>query len=110
MIQNPLEAQAVKNIYRLAYEEGYGGTRIALSLNEQNIDSKNGSGWRVTVVNRILRNPFYKGYLTFNKTSGTNDSHYVNSMDKWIVSENQNPEWTIIDEDIWNDVQVKNRA
>jgi len=110
MIQNQFESNVVKDIYRLAYEEGYGGARIALSLNESKIPSRNGNGWRAAVVNRILRNPIYKGYLTFNKTSSTNDAQYINSIDKWIVSENQNLEWTIIDEDIWSEVQEMRKA
>ncbi|MCD4713395.1 MAG: recombinase family protein [Clostridiales bacterium] len=110
MIQNPAEAQVVKDIYRLAYEEGYGGARISTWLNEHNIPSRKGNGWRAAIVNKILRNPIYKGYLTFNKTSATNDKHLMNPTDQWVLSEHQNPEWTIIDEDLWNELQEMRRA
>lgn len=110
MIQNDVEAQVVKDIYRLAYEEGYGGARISNWLNEHRIPSKTDSGWRAAVVNRILKNPIYKGYLSYNKTSSSNDKHIMNPLNQWIVSEHQNPEWTIISEEIWNEIQDMRRA
>lgn len=110
MVQNESEATVVKDIYRLAYEEGYGGARISKWLNEYNIPSKNDTGWRAAVVNKILRNPVYKGHLAFNKTSSSDDKHLMNPVDQWVISEHQNPEWTIIDEEIWNELQEMRRA
>ncbi len=110
MIQNPAETQVVKDMYRLAYEEGYGGVRISFWLNEHKVPSRKGNGWRAAVVNKILRNPIYKGYLTFNKTSSTNDKHLMNPFDQWVFSESQNPDWTIIDEVLWNELQEMRSA
>lgn len=48
--------------------------------------------------------------MTLTKTSTTNDKHLMNPTDLWVLSEHQNLEWTIIDEDLWNELQEMRRA
>lgn len=102
----PEEADVVKLIYKLSVEQGWGGHRISKYLNEHNIPTKKNSKWTVSVVNFILRNPIYKGYLTYNKTSvkknGTQGR--VGSKD-WILSDEKIDEIVIIDEEEWNKAQ-----
>lgn len=102
----PEEAEVVKKVYKLSIEEGWGGHRIANYLNERNIPTKKNSKWSVAVVNYMLRNPIYKGYLTYNKTSIKNNGHQgrVGKKD-WILSENKIDEIVIIDEQTWNKSQ-----
>lgn len=94
-----------KEVYKLSTENGWGGHRIARYLNEHNIPTKKNSKWTVSVVNFMLRNPIYKGYLSYNKTSvkknGTQGK--VGSKD-WILSEEKIDEIVIIDEE-WNKAQ-----
>lgn len=102
----PQEADIVKLIYKLSIEQGWGGHRISKYLNEHNIPTKKNSKWTVSVVNFILRNPIYKGYLTYNKTSvkknGTQGR--VGSKD-WILSDEKINDIVIIDEEEWNKAQ-----
>lgn len=102
----PEEAEVVRFVYSLCADKGYGGRRIARLLNEKNIPSKKGGEWTLSVINYMLRNPVYKGYIAYNKTSvkknGTQGR--VGSKD-WILSENKSEEIAIIDEELWNRVQ-----
>lgn len=102
----PEEAEVVKLVYKLSIEEGWGGHRISNYLNEKNIPTKKNSKWSVAVVNYMLRNPIYKGYLTYNKTSIKKNGHQgrVGTKD-WILSENKMDEIVIIDEETWNKSQ-----
>lgn len=102
----PKEAEVVREVYKLSTENGWGGHRIAKYLNEHNIPTKKNSKWTVSVVNFMLRNPIYKGYLSYNKTSvkknGTQGR--IGSKD-WILSEEKIDEIVIIDEEEWNKAQ-----
>lgn len=102
----PEEAEIVRLVYSLCADKGYGGRRIARLLNEKHIPSKKGGEWTLSVINYMLRNPVYKGYIAYNKTSvkknGTQGR--VGSKD-WILSENKSEEIAIIDEELWNKVQ-----
>jgi len=99
------ESKTVKEMFRLACEEGYGGKRISTYLNSLKIPSKTESGWRESVVNYILRNPIYKGYMSYGKTSSDGASkNRINSND-WILSATQIPELAIIEEELWDKLQ-----
>ena len=102
----PEQAEVVKLVYKLSTEEGWGGHRIAGYLNERNIPTQKNSKWSVAVVNYMLRNPIYKGYLTYNKTSVKKNGHQgrVGSKD-WILSEKRFDEIAIIDEEEWEKAQ-----
>lgn len=103
---NQDESEVVKNIFNLVYEKGYGGNRITRYLNENNIKSSTNSKWNTGVVNYLLRNPIYKGYMTYGKKKSINgERHAMQIRDLWILSENQNAEITIVDENIWDKVQ-----
>lgn len=106
IVQKPDEAKVVKEIYRLAIEEGYGGGRIAERLNAMGIPSQKSKTWRSTVVNKILSNPIYIGYMAFNKTHNYNNKHLRSLKDQWILPNKPNTELVIIDEERWNEVQT----
>ncbi|MCD4713270.1 MAG: recombinase family protein [Clostridiales bacterium] len=105
IVQKPDEAKIVKEIYRLALEEGFGGGRIAAWLNEQGILTQKENTWRSTVVNKILSNPIYKGYMAFNKTHASINGQIKSSKDDWILPDHQNLDLVIVSENHWNEVQ-----
>lgn len=106
VVQKPDEAKIVKEIYRLALEEGLGGGRIASKLNTLGIPTQKSNAWRSAVINRILSNPVYKGYMSFNKTCNSSNGQARNKKDKWILPDEQNIDLTIIDEGQWDEVQL----
>ena len=94
------QSEVVKEIYRLAHDELMGGLRIANALNDKNIPSKTGSKWNSAVINVMLRNPIYKGYMTF----GKNSNGLRTDEGEWILADKPNPEIQIVSEEVWNKV------
>lgn len=62
---DPDKAEIVKSIYN-DYLNGYGFKKIANKLNSLNIKNNNNNKWEVRTIEYILRNPIYKGYVTWN--------------------------------------------
>ena len=100
------ESKVVRTVYRLAYEQGYGGLRIAQYLNENGIKPRKGEKWALSVTNYMLRNPIYKGYITYGKTSFKGNKSGRQRPADWILSEKPNEPLTIVPESIWNKVQL----
>lgn len=104
---DPIESKIVEKMFDLVYSEGYGGNRIVKYLNENAIPSRKGGSWTLGVVNIMLRNPIYKGYISYdkNKRAGKDDNFKRQNVKNWILSDKPNEELIIIEEDIWNKVQ-----
>ena len=105
LIINKNEAQIVKQIYNYVYEYGLGNTLIAQQLNKEHIPSSSNTMWRAGVIGYILRNPIYKGYLTYRKSTRKNDISGNLPKSDWILSQKANKELIIINEKIWDEVQ-----
>lgn len=99
---NEEEAEIVREIWRLSDEELMGGKRIATLLNKKGIPSKSGGKWNGSVVNYMRRNPIYKGYMTY----GKNTQRARLDESEWLLSKEQNPEITIISEELWDKVNA----
>ncbi|RAV06622.1 recombinase family protein [Paenibacillus sp. YN15] len=94
VVIDPEEAAAVRWVYALADQEGYGQYRLAKLLNEKKIKTKRGGAWASNMVSHMLNNPMYKGYYV-----------YARGTDKEVMSKVQIPELVIINEDQWARVQ-----
>lgn len=106
MVIDEEESKIVELIFKLVYEKGYGGNRIAKYLNEKGIPSSTGGKWNSSVINYMLRNPQYKGYYTYGKTKSDEDGLLTTQeREEWIMSEKRIDSLAIIDEDYWNKVQ-----
>lgn len=60
---NEREADAVRSIFRMYREEGYGAAKIANRLNERGIKTKRNCAWSANAVVRILTNELYTGKI-----------------------------------------------
>lgn len=104
------EAEVVRMVYDLALNYGMGGHRIAKYLNERGIKPRIGNEWNLAVINYMLRNPIYKGYLTYGKTKQRTRNKTIKrgraSPKEWILSEKPLAELRIIPEDVWDNVQA----
>lgn len=101
------EVEIVRLVYKLATIDGYGGHRIAMYLNEQKIPTRKDSKWGLSTINFMLRNPIYKGYPAYGKTTTqiTQKNKRLNP-DEWNISEVKIDHLAIIDEDVWDKAQV----
>jgi DNA invertase Pin-like site-specific DNA recombinase/predicted NAD-dependent protein-ADP-ribosyltransferase YbiA (DUF1768 family) len=106
MVINNEEAEVVRTIYDLALSYGMGGQRIAQYLNEKNTPARKGSQWGSAVVNYMLRNPIYKGYMAYGKTTSKQNKQGRVSPKDWLLSKKKMDELAIIPEQIWNKVQL----
>ncbi|MDX9638109.1 recombinase family protein [Bacillus sp. PBL-C9] len=103
------EAEVVRMIYSW-YTNGWGYKRITNELNQLGIKSKTKKNWQMTSVQRILRNPIYKGSFILNQYTsvkvGGKKKQIRNPKEKWFVFPNHHPE--IVDEEIWNQANQEN--
>ena len=61
---NPIEAAAVREIFRLAEQYGYGGRKIASELHEHGvINERSGEPFHYSSIQNILKNIMYVGIL-----------------------------------------------
>lgn len=99
------QAKVVRLIFDLSIKDRFGGHKVAQYLNENAYPAKMGGQWNACNVNYILRNPVYKGYLAYGKTSAKGGTQRRMSSDKWILSDNRVNELAIISEEEWGTVQ-----
>jgi site-specific DNA recombinase len=102
------QSKVIRIIYDFVYSLGYGSNRIVKYLNspEVNIPSSTGGKWNTGVINFILRNPIYKGYMVYGKRKSEDGQFKMASQEEWILSKEQIAELVIIDEQIWDKVQM----
>lgn len=102
------EAEVVRKIYSW-HTNGWGYKKITNELNRLGIKSKTKKNWQMTSVQRILRNPIYKGTFILNQYTsvkvGGKKKQIRNPKEKWFVFPNHHP--VIIDEEVWNQVNPK---
>src|SRR5699024_6129279 len=99
----PKEAKIIKLIFDLIIDKDYGTDKIAIVLNTKKIPRrKKGIKWDNGMILWIVRNPIYKGYVSFGKANRKKHSNTKNSRDKWILSEKPNNDIIIIPEERWN--------
>jgi site-specific DNA recombinase len=65
------EAEAVRRVYCMYTERGWGPGKIAAVLNQEGLATRQGlrGHWRPLVVSNMLRNPVYAGRVRLNDTS-----------------------------------------
>lgn len=96
------EAKVIRLIFNLIVGKKYGTDKVAIHLNENNIKRrKEGCLWDSNIIIEIVRNPIYKGYVSFGKRKRNRDGNIRNSRDEWVIADKQNLHITIIGIDLW---------
>lgn len=80
----PEEAAIVKLIYDMGANPSYSYLDIARKLNDMNVKTKRGNTWEVRTIMYILQNPFYYGYVRWNRQH--HESHTVKDASEWIIT------------------------
>ncbi|HDR7750652.1 recombinase family protein [Bacillus paranthracis] len=103
------EAKAVRRMYRW-YIDGWGYKKITNELNRLGVKSKTKKNWQMTSVQRILRNPIYKGTFILNQYTsvkvGGRKKQIRNPKEKWFIFPEHHP--AIVDEETWERANQKN--
>lgn len=63
---NPQQAPIVKQVFE-QYANGHGSTRIATQLNAVGVPTQQGGRWTSSTVIKMIHNPVYIGYVTWDK-------------------------------------------
>lgn len=91
LVINEREAAAVRLIFELYADLGFGAAGIAKYLTDHGIPNKHGGpDWDKTTVRNILRNPVYTGKITWNRreyryqSGGKRTSRFANRS-KWKI-------------------------
>ena len=66
---DPKARDVVIRIFRMHHDNGFGGTRIARVLNDEDNRSANGGRWYKATIESILRNEVYTGFGYANRIS-----------------------------------------
>lgn len=104
----PEKVEVVQYIYSLYLYKGFGATKIAKVLNEDDkyhqLAPKN--NWKSGTINSILTNPVYAGYVAYNRRERKKDGAYHKlGQDDWIISNESNPEIVMIHPEEWDKAQ-----
>lgn len=113
---NEAQAEVIRRIYR-EYSSGRSARAIAADLNRDGIPSPRGTTWGASTINGnpargygILYNEAYAGFLVYDRVRMVKNPatgkrlNRPNPPDKWKIVEA--PDLRIIDQDLWDKVQV----
>lgn len=96
------EARIIRLIYELIAVKQYGTDKVGIYLNKKKIKRrKDNCLWDSNIILSIVRNPIYKGYVSFGKRRINREGNIRKSKDTWIIANKQNPDITIISEELW---------
>ena len=99
----PPEMIVVVKIFDLLIDFNYGIDKIAIYLNKHNIQRRTkGLKWDNKAVLEIIRNPIYKGYVSFMKRTRRKDIYRRNNRNAWILADEPNKDLIIIPEERWD--------
>lgn len=102
------EAKVVRKIYSLIYNQDYGLIKVARFLNNEGILKRNAKEWRDHDISELVKNPIYKGYVSFGKRNKKkNCGEKRNKKEDWILADKPNPDIIIISEEIFDAVNEK---
>ncbi len=94
------EAKVVTIIFNL-YNEGKSFLEIARYLNLLGYKTKRGAAFEHRTIRYILENPFYKGYVRWNRQR--HDDHTIKEQSEWIIAKGQHQ--AIISESFFDQTQ-----
>lgn len=96
------EAKTIRLIYELIGLKQYGTDKVAVYLNRKKVKRrKEGCLWDSNIILEIVRNPIYKGYVSFGKRRRNRDGNIRKNKDTWVIADKQNLDIAIVSEESW---------
>lgn len=119
-VKHPHESAVVADIYSRLIDDNMTLNGIVTYLNEdRRLLTRKNKKWNTSTVRNILKNPLYKGYMSYGKTrlkeikNETNEKFTKESFldvkkrqravppEEWILAETANPDYAIVSEERW---------
>lgn len=121
-VKEPFESSVVEEIFSKLIDDNLTLNGIIAYLNiERQLRTRNGNQWCTTTVRNILRNPIYKGFMSYGKTRmfkvhekdrdgktwlmETSRRQRGVSSDQWILAEKKNDDYVVVSEERWQMAQ-----
>ena len=101
----PEQAEIVRQIYSYAVNQGMGFQKIANTLNKNGVLAPILEKWKSGTVRSILTNPIYMGYVSYNRRQKGHGNSVRLDRREWTYAREQNPEITIVTQEIWERAQ-----
>lgn len=101
----PEQAEVVRQIFGYAVNQGMGFQKIAKKLNENGVPAPILDQWKNGTVRSILTNPIYMGYIAYNRRKNGHANSVSLDRKDWIYAREQNPEITIVSQELWERAQ-----
>lgn len=103
---NEEEVKVIRQIFKWYTEDGYGGAKIAIMLNDMGITTKKNNSWRQNSVCGIIRNELYTGKVINGKEEVADfltGQRKNKDEEEWSVT--YRPELRIIDDETFEKAQ-----
>lgn len=112
LVISPEQADVVKYIYDLSLTKEYGSSKIARILNENTYYRSLAPNdvWKSGAITSILTNPIYAGRTSYKRREYINGSYHRLDSSEWIIANEPNENIRIIDDNIWNQTQIKRKC
>lgn len=121
-VKEPFESGVIKDIFNQLVDENKTLNGIIKYLNiDRELKTRKGCKWNTSTVRNILRNPVYKGYVSYGKTRmfevkvGDFDARNVQQQkerrqrsvppEQWILAEEKDNDLVIVSEEKWQMAQ-----
>lgn len=124
LTKDTFESGVVQDIYAKLIDENMSLNQIAVYLNEERrLKTRKGNVWNTSTIRNILKNPLYKGYMSYGKTrmreiENANRGEVTKEdflevkkrqravpSGQWILAEEANPDYVIVSEKRWQMAQ-----
>lgn len=104
------ESDVVKIVFDLYANQNMGFSKIARYLNDHGYKPRITELWSTTTLQRMIRNPIYKGYLSYGKTTNQEGEWGSYQMRKdeseWSISSKRWDDYMIVSEELWDKAQT----
>lgn len=106
LVKEPKECAVVREIYHKLIYENFTLNHIMEELNSRGLTTKKGCKWNTSTIKNIMKNPIYKGFIAFNKTTQQGEDHQkATDRSQWILAKEKNINYAIVSESEWEMAQ-----
>jgi len=102
LVKDPLESAVVKEIYDMLVNQNMTLNGIMNELNSRGLKTKKNCKWNTSTIKNILKNPVYKGYLSYRKTTQQGEKRQKETdPGVWVLAKEKNDDYVIVEECQW---------
>lgn len=102
LVRDPQESAVVKEMYHMLVNKNMTLNGIMNELNGRGLKTKKNCRWNTSTIKNILKNPIYKGHLSYKKTTQQGEKRQKETdASAWILAKEKNFDYVIVEESQW---------